>query len=92
MSRTDRAMVEKNLDLIFEFERYVSEHPAFSKNIPDEAILVFQVKRDTAFNQWTRRIGEKQAKQARQPLVHIRIGKMGLVRSRVSSLKLEHAA
>lgn len=44
MTRKNRPMAEKNLDLIFEFERYVSEHPAFAKKIPDEAILVFQVK------------------------------------------------
>jgi hypothetical protein len=92
MNRADRAMVEKNLDLIFEFERYVSEHPAFARKIPDDAILVFQVKGDATFNQWTRRIGEKQAKQAGQPIVHITIGKMGPVRSRISSLKLERAA
>jgi hypothetical protein len=92
MTRTERAMIEKNLDLIFEFERYVSEHPAVSKKIPDEAILAFQVKGHTAFNQWSRRIGEKQAKQQRQPVVHITIGKMGPVRSRISSLKMERAA
>jgi hypothetical protein len=92
MTRTDRAMVEKNLDLIFEFERYVSEHPAFAKKIPDDAILVFQVKGDTAFNRWSHRIGEKQGKLQRQPVVHITISKMGPVRSRISSLRLEHAA
>jgi hypothetical protein len=85
-------MADKNLDLIFEFERYVSEHPAFARKIPDDAILVFQVKGDAAFNRWSRRVGEKQAKSDGQPVVHITIGKMGRVRSRISSLKLERAA
>ncbi len=92
MTRTDRAMVEKNMDLIFEFERYISEHPAFAKKIPEDAILVFQVKGDAAFNEWSRRLAEKQAKRARKPIVHITISKMGPVRSRISSLKLERAA
>jgi hypothetical protein len=92
MTRTDRAMVEKNLDLIFEFERYVSEHPAFAKKIPDDAMLVFQVKGDAAFNEWSRRVGEKQAKQQRNSIVQITISKMGPVRSRIASLKLERAA
>lgn len=37
MTRPDRAMVEKNLDLIFEFERYVAEHPRFAGKIPEKA-------------------------------------------------------
>ena len=92
MTRADSAMVEKNLDLIFEFERYVAEHPRFAEKIPDDGILVFQVKGDTAFNRWGRRIGERQAKHGRRPLVHVTIGKMGPIRSRIEALKIERAA
>ena len=92
MTRAHKAMVEKNLDLIFEFERYVSEHPAFAKRIPDDAILVFQVKGDPTFNKWSRHLGEKQAQGARKRILHITISKMGPVRSRISSLKLGQAA
>lgn len=92
MTRTDRAMIQNNPDLIFEFERYVAEHPRFAEKIPDEAILVFQVKGDTAFNRSSRHTAEKQAKHGRRPLIHITIGKMGPVRSRIEALKIERAA
>lgn len=92
MTRAEKAMAERNLDLIFEFERYVLEHPAFAEKIPDEAILVFQVRGDPGFNRWTRRIGEKQAKQERRALIHVTITKMGPVRSRIEALKIERAA
>ncbi len=85
-------MIEKNLDLILEFERYVSEHPAIAKKIPDDAILVFQVKGDAAFKEWSCRVGEKQAKQQRHSIVQITISGMGRVRSRIASLKLRRAA
>jgi hypothetical protein len=85
-------MVEKNLDLIFEFERYVAEHPRFAKKIPEDVIIVFQVEGDAAFNRWSRRIGEKQAKQGERPLVHVTINKMGPIRSRIEALKIECAA
>ena len=48
MTRVQRTMAEKNLDLIFEFERYVSEHPSFAKQIPQNAIVVLQVKVESA--------------------------------------------
>lgn len=92
MTRKDKAMVEKNLDLIFELGRYVSEHPGFAEKIPDEAIFVFQVEGDAGFNRWSRRLGEKQAKHGRQPIVHVTITKMGPVRSRIEALKIESAA
>jgi hypothetical protein len=85
-------MVEKNLDLVFEFERYVAEHPACAEKIPDDAILVFQAKGDAAFNRWSRRIGERQAGQGRHPVVHITMNKMGPIRSRIEALKIQRAA
>ena len=91
MTRADTAMVEKNLDLIFEFERYVLQHPGLGRRIPDDAILVFQVK-DEAFNRWSRRLATEQSKGRRRPIVHITISKMGPVRSRIAALKIERAA
>jgi len=92
MTRAQKTMVEKNLDLIFEFERYIAEHPSFAKQIPQDAIVVLQVKDDEAFNRWSRSLGEKQAKGEEKPVVHITISKMGPVRSRIEALEIEHAA
>jgi hypothetical protein len=92
MTRTDKAMVQRNLDLMFEFERYLLEHPEFGSKIPDGAIVVLQVKGDEAFNRWSRRVGERQAKAAGRPVIHVTISRMGPVRSRIEALRIERAA
>ncbi len=92
MRRAERAMIEKNLDLIFEFERYLLEHPEEARRIPDGAVVVMQVKNDQAFNRWTRRVGERQAKAASRPVIHVTISRMGPVRSRIEALRIERAA
>lgn len=92
MRRAEKSLAEKNLDLIFELERFVQEHPTFAKQIPKDAIVAMQIKGDDTFNRWSRRLAEKQAKGAQHPLVHITISKLGPVRSRIEALKIERAA
>lgn len=46
MTRTDRLMAEKNLDLLFEFEKYVLGHPGTTGRVPVGAIVVMQVEGD----------------------------------------------
>ena len=92
MTRTQKALVEKNLDLIFEFERYVLEHPSSVRQIPEDAVIALQVKGDDAFNRWSRRLAERQAKTERKPVVQITINKLGPVRSRIQALEIERAA
>lgn len=92
MTRAEKSLSEKNLDLLFEFERYVQERPAFARKIPQDAIIALQVKGDLAFNRWSRRLAERQAKGTRQPVVNITISKLGPVRSRIEALEIERAA
>lgn len=92
MNRAEKAMVEKNLDLLFEFERYIPEHPSSAARIPRDATVVLQVKGDEAFNRWSRRIGETQAKRAGGPIVEVRIRRLGPVRSRIQALEISQPA
>lgn len=92
MTRSEKAMVERNLDLIFEFQKYVLEHPAIAEDIPNEAVVVLQVKGDAAFNRWSRRLGEKAAKTEGRQVVHVTIRKMEPPRSRIKDLEVEQAA
>jgi len=39
MKPAEKKMVEKNLDLLFEFEKYVLEHPEIAENIPRDAVV-----------------------------------------------------
>jgi hypothetical protein len=53
-------MLDKNLDRIFEFEKYVLEHPDFVKRIPLDAIVSIRVDGDEIFNRWSQRLAERQ--------------------------------
>jgi hypothetical protein len=46
MKYNREAIVEKNITLSFEFERYVAEHPEMLNQIPDGAAVVFLPKDD----------------------------------------------
>ena len=51
-------MERKNTELIKEFNRYVREHPQFSENIPDNALVVMQLEGDEEFNEWSREMAQ----------------------------------
>ncbi len=84
-------MAEKNLDLIFEFEKYILAHPEAAARIPAEAIVVMQVAGDKRFNQWSRRMGVHHAKEG-YPLVCVTVKKIGPVRSRIERLEIGRVA
>jgi len=91
MTRLEKRMVEKNLDLTFEFEKYVLDHPHLADRIPRNAVVCVRLEGDERFNRWSRRLAEKQRK-GRQPVFCITIGKMRPVRSRIEELRVERAA
>jgi Family of unknown function (DUF5647) len=50
------------LDLIFEFEKYVLEHPEITEKIPRNAVVFMKVAGDEKFNLWS----ERQAKAGQE--------------------------
>jgi len=74
MRAADRKLVERNLDLIFEFEKYVLEHPEITEKIPRDAIVFMKVAGDQKFNRWSERQAKKQAKPG-APVVSITVKK-----------------
>jgi hypothetical protein len=80
----ERAYIEKNLDLLFEFEKYVLEHPRFAERIPDNALIVMQIEGDEEFNQWSRKLEQAQAEKD-QTVVYIIVKQLAAVRSRIKS-------
>ncbi len=65
MRAADRKLVERNLDLIFEFEKYVLEHPEITEKILRDAVVFMKVAGDQKFNRWSERQAKKQANQER---------------------------
>ena len=91
MTAAERKLVEKNLDLIFEFEKYVLEHPEIADQIPRDAVVFMKVAGDQRFNRWSERNARKQASKG-VPLISVTVKKMKPVRSRIEGLALETAA
>jgi hypothetical protein len=86
----ERAYIEKNLDLLFEFEKYVLENPRFAERIPDNALIVMQIEGDEEFNHWSRKLAQAQAEKD-QPVVYIIVKQLAAVRSRIRKLQLQQA-
>ena len=71
-----RNLLRGCLDLIFEFEKYVLEHPAITEKIPRDAVVFMKVIGDQKFNRWNERQAKKQAKKG-APLISITVKKIG---------------
>lgn len=91
MTRSEKRMIEKNLDLIFEFEKYVLDHPDLANRIPRNAVVSVRLQGDDEFNRWSERLAENQ-REGRQPVYCVTIKKMRPVRSRIAELRVERAA
>jgi len=87
-SDRDKEFIDKNLDLIFELEKYILEHPEFAERIPQEAIISLQIEGDEEFNRWSRELAQSQVERG-QPIIYIRVKRLGPVRSRIEELELE---
>jgi hypothetical protein len=85
-------MIDKNLDLIFEFEKYVVEHPAFAKRIPRNAVISIRVDGDESFNRWSQRLAERHANGKKKAVFLVNIKKMRPAASRIDKLRIERAA
>ena len=92
MTRSEKKMMDKNLDLIFEFEKYVIEHPEFAKRIPRNAIISMRVDGDESFNRWSQRLSERHANGKKKPVFLVNIKKMRPAASRIQELRIERAA
>jgi hypothetical protein len=91
MTAAEKKLVEKNLDLIFEFEKYVLEHPGISEKIPPDAVVFMKVVGDRKFNRWSEQKARKQVKNGAS-LISVTVKKMKPVHSRIAGLALESAA
>lgn len=81
-------MENKNTDLIREFNRYVREHPDFSDSIPNNAIVIMQLKGDEEFNKWSLGLAKRHSEE-KQPVICVRIKKIKPIRSRIEELEIE---
>jgi hypothetical protein len=69
---TREKAVDKNLELCFEFDRYLFEHPKFAERIPDNALVVLLPEYDQELREYNLEIAQKN-REPNQPLVLVEI-------------------
>ena len=89
--KKNRKTFYKNLLLGTEFDKYLVEHPKFTQNIPNGALVVLLPKDDPALCKENIRTAKAQAEEG-QPVVYIKIKKLAPVpRSRIIGPQIEYA-
>ena len=78
---------KRNSLLGMEFDRYICLHPEFADRIPDNAHVILLMEGDEEFNKWSISIGKRQAEEG-QPVVYVRIKKLGPVHSRIKEMEI----
>ena len=82
---------EKYDELFTEFNRYVVEHPAFSKRIPLDALVILLDRNDPVFNRENLRRVKKYHKHddnPHRPVVYVQVGRLAPVKSRLRNLRV----
>ena len=83
------ALVEKNIELSFEFTRYLLDHPELEDRIPKGAQVVLLPEYDEKLKRFNMRTAKKQREEG-QPVVYISIKRLALDRaSRLVGTKIE---
>jgi hypothetical protein len=71
VTAAEKKMIEKNLDLLFEFEKYVLEHPEITE-IPRDAIVFMKLVGNKKIQPVERAMGETASQEG--PTAHFRYG------------------
>ena len=85
-------LIEKNLELSFEFTRYLLAHPEVEKQIPSGAQVVMLPEYDEKLKRFNLR-NSKRGREKGQPVVYVRIKRLASDRpSRLVGTKIERVA
>lgn len=68
--------------LVTEFDRYVMEHPEFAAKIPLNAQIILQIQGDEEYNEWSRKLAERQ-RETGQSIVYVTIKGLRPAKSRL---------
>ena len=85
-------LIEKNLELSFEFTRYLLAHPDLEESIPKGAQVVLLPDYDAELKRFNLRNSQRQREKG-QPVVYVRIKRLNRSRpSRLVGTKIERVA
>jgi len=89
MSRDEKVLIEKNIELSGEFSRYIIDHPEMDETIPSDAEIVFLPEFDAELKQFNLGLA-KDIESAGKRVVYVRIEKLRpKVLSRIEGVNVE---
>lgn len=77
-----------NATLASEFDMYLLEHSEIAEQIPQNALIVFQIEENEEFNRWAKELAERN-RENDQPIILVKIKGLRPVISRLIEPKLE---
>ena len=83
--KNDTELAKKNLEISFEFSRYLLTNPDLESKIPDNALIVFEVADDPDLTLFNRTLAQR-TKETNQPVVTVWI--KGLAATRLLEPRL----
>lgn len=88
----ESTLIEKNLELSFEFTRYLWAHPEMERKIPKGSQVVLLPDYDEKLRRFNLKNSKRQREDG-QPLIYVRIKKLNPERrSRLVGTKIERVA
>ncbi len=68
--KNERELVKKNLELSFEFSRYLLSRPELEAKIPENALIVFNVADDPTLTRFNKTLAKRNAERG-QPIITV---------------------
>lgn len=87
MSRPRNRHAHLALSLGFEFQKYLMQHPKVARQIPPDAIMVFQLDGNPTFNRWALATARKH-KGPPKAIVTVRVRSLTPPLSRIKAVEL----
>jgi len=78
--KNENELAKKNIEISFEFSRYLLAHPELDEAIPENALILFQIENDRALTKYNKELA-KRHKEINQPVIVVKI--QGLAPSRL---------
>ena len=88
--RNEHELARKNVEISFEFSRYILAHPEIGAKIPDNALIAFHVADDPALTKFNQNLA-KRTKEPGQCVISVWIKGLSptrLIRPRVKSVRV----
>ena len=70
--KNETELAKKNMEVAFEFSRFLLTHPELDDRIPENAMIVFEVSDDPNLTRYNHTVAHRN-KEANQPVVTVRI-------------------